>query len=337
MNPEDYKNIESLLPKYCEGLATEEECRLVKIWAAESEENNRILKQEARLLMATETLRAIKKVDVEKDLLTVKERLNRKKNISWIVWTQRVAAILFVPLAFYVLADYLKGEKENIQMIEVKTNPGMTASVILPDSTRVKLNSESVLRYPSSFDGAGIRKVELQGEGYFRVTKNEQKHFIVSTSHLSQIEVLGTTFNVEAYDNSDQVSATLIEGKVNFSFVDGKKMKNVMLNPHQKVIYDSKGKTVRLYATSGETETSWIDGRIFLNNTPFDEVLNILEKRFNVQFLVQKDLSKDYFTGTFTSQRLDRIMEYISLTSSVRWKYKHDADINQTKTQIIIY
>ena len=89
---------------------------------------------------------------------------------------------------------------------------------MLPDSTVVFLNSESSLRYPSSFKNSKERKVELKGEGYFEVTKDVEKHFIVSTVHRSQVEVLGTSFNIEAYEESPEVSTTLIKGKINFSF-----------------------------------------------------------------------------------------------------------------------
>lgn len=80
----------------------------------------------------------------------------------------------------------------------------------------------------------------MKGEGYFEVTKDAEKHFIVSTVHCSQVEVLGTSFNVEAYEESPEVSTTLIEGKVNFSFQEGVREKQVVLAPGQKVVYDSK-------------------------------------------------------------------------------------------------
>ncbi len=73
------------------------------------------------------------------------------------------------------------------------------------------------LSYPSRFDN-DTRNVTLQGEAYFEVAKNPEKKFIVSTSHQSQIEVLGTHFNVEAYEKEDRISATLVEGKIGFIY-----------------------------------------------------------------------------------------------------------------------
>ena len=93
----------------------------------------------------------------------------------------------------------------------------MTTSVLLPDSTVVHLNSESSLRYPTFF-ADDVRQGELHGEAYFDVTHHPRKRFIVSTPHHSQVEVYGTSFNVEAYGNETPISTTLIKGSVGFIY-----------------------------------------------------------------------------------------------------------------------
>lgn len=222
-------------------------------------------------------------------------------------------------------------------MLEARTNPGMMTSVVLPDSTVVYLNSESTLRYPSTFEGRNQRKVELTGEAFFKVIKDVEKPFIVSTTHQSQIEVLGTSFNVEAYDDMSDVSTTLIEGKVNFSFQTGAQKKRVALKPGQKVVYDSTNGTTHLYETSGETETSWKDGKIIFNNTSLNDALHILSKRYNVVFTQTNAHLDESYTGTFTNQRLERILEYFQLASNIRWRYIDGKDASQQKTHIEIY
>lgn len=259
-------NIELLLPRYCEGIATVEEQRLVKDWMKESEENRRIVKQMEILYLAADTVHVINNVNTEKALVKVKGKKTERRKVAWWEWAQRVAAVLFLPLLATFLVEHYGGKDADVQMLEARTNPGMTTSVVLPDSTVVFLNSESSLRYPSSFKNSKERKVELKGEGYFEVTKDVEKHFIVSTVHRSQVEVLGTSFNIEAYEESPEVSTTLIKGKVNFSFQEGVRKKQIVLNPGQKVVYDSKKGTARLLETSGETETSWKDGKIIFDN-----------------------------------------------------------------------
>ena len=322
-------NIELLLPRYCEGIATVEEQRLVKDWMKESEENRRIVKQMEILYLAADTVHVINNVNTEKALVKVKGKKTERRKVAWWEWAQRVAAV--------VLVEHYGGKDADVQMLEARTNPGMTTSVVLPDSTVVFLNSESSLRYPSSFKNSKERKVELKGEGYFEVTKDVEKHFIVSTVHRSQVEVLGTSFNIEAYEESPEVSTTLIKGKVNFSFQEGVRKKQIVLNPGQKVVYDSKKGTARLLETSGETETSWKDGKIIFDNTSLKDALRILEKRYNVVFIQKNPARKAAFTGTFTSQRLERILEYFKLSSNIHWKYVDGKDASQKKTHIEIY
>lgn len=104
-------------------------------------------------------------------------------------------------------------------MMEVRTNPGMTTSVELPDGTEVVLNSSSSLRYPSRF-ADDKREVKLVGEAFFSVAKDEKK-FIVGTLNNSKIVVHGTEFNVEAYKGSRTGYRPLwFQGKVSFSYVN---------------------------------------------------------------------------------------------------------------------
>ena len=103
-------------------------------------------------------------------------------------------------------------------------------------------------------------------------------------------------------------------------------------------MYDSKTGKANLMKTSGEVETAWIDGKIILNNTPAKEVLRLLEKRYNVKFIVREGIQMNgSFTGTFTNQRLERILEYFQLSVGLRWRYVDQWDITQVKTCIEIY
>ena len=330
--------IEELLPRYCEGLATEEERLQVEAWMDESEENRRMAKQVHALYLATDTLHVMKKVDTEKALSRVKSRMTGKKKTMWWEWAQRAAAVLFIPLLVTLIVQHWgNDEQELAQMMEIKTNPGMTTSLTLPDGTLVFLNSESTLSYPSRFDG-DTRNVNLQGEAYFEVAKNPEKKFIVSTPHRSQIEVLGTHFNVEAYEKENRVSATLVEGKIGFIYKCDNASKKVLMAPGQKLVYDSKDSKVQLYATSGESEIAWKEGKIIFRDTPFEEGLRMLEKRYNVEFIIKNNrLKGDSFTGAFTNQRLERILEYFQLSSQIRWRYLDSPDITDEKSKIEIY
>lgn len=333
--------MEELLLRFCEGRVTEEERRRVEAWRDDSEENRQMLRNVLALCVACDAERLAGTTEVDEALETVRGRMSDRHRISRTAWwhrAQRAAAILFVPLLAASLYLYLhEAGRKPSQLVEVRTNPGMTTTLTLPDGTLVSLNSESVLSYPSRFDSE-TRNVTLSGEAYFEVAKNPRKKFIVSTASHSQIEVLGTHFNVEAYKTDSHVSATLLEGSIRFVYRQDSVSKGVRMTPGQKLVYDPEDGNIRIYATSGETETAWKDGKIIFRNIPLEEGLRMLEKRYNVEFVIRGDRLKTYsFTGTFTNQRLDRILEYFRLSSHIRWQYLDSSNMTDYKSKIEIY
>ena len=335
----DNNRIEELLPRYCEGRLSEGERLEVEAWMDESEENKRVATQTFALYLAVDTVQVMKKVDTEKALLKVKGKMSDRevRRIVWWEWAQRAAAILFIPLLTLFIWQNWKGDTGEVaEMMEVKTSPGMTTSLTLPDGTIVYLNSESSLSNPSRFNG-DFRKVTLSGEAYFEVAKDPEKKFILSTTHQSQIEVLGTCFNVEAYEQNTEVITTLIEGKVDFMFEKDAGVKHVFLSPREKLVYDSETDKVHLYKTSGKSELAWKDGEVVLDNTPMEEALWMLEKRYSVKFVIKNEkLKNSSFTGTFTNQRLEKILEYFKVSSKIRWQHiNDDKDGSDRKKEII--
>lgn len=334
-----YINIEELLPTYCEGLASAEETRRVEEWMELDEANHKLVKHMQLLNMATDTLHVMQCVDTDKAFQKVKGRITKKRTV-WLQWSQRVAAILFIPLLITTLVISFSNDKqpEIARMFEVRTNPGMITSVILPDSTVVCLNSESVLRYPSTFD-EDSREVELTGEAYFEVTPDKARRFVVSTPHQSQIEVYGTSFNVEAYATDNRISTTLVEGKVGFLFKEKNGgSRKIALSPMHKLVYNPISGETQMYDTNCESEIAWKESTIIFNNTPMNEVLNILSKRFNVEFVVRNKHLEEYsFTSSFTTQRLERILEFFKRSSRIHWRYLDSDEATDKKQRIEIY
>lgn len=341
MDTLDKDNIEHILPRYCAGEATPEESRMVEDWMKQSDENYQIAKQIQTLYLATDTMQVLSKVDTEKALSSVCRKMSEGSEgskVTMVTWLQRVAAILFIPLLITFGIQNLKPRPVKIaQIIEVKTNPGMTTTVNLPDGSIVHLNSESKLSYPSFFD-KGQRKVSLQGEAFFEVQKDPEHGFVISTPHETKIEVLGTSFNVEAFEKDAFVSTTLIEGKVRFDYMKNQRTTAVLMKPGQKLTYDSFSSQVQLIETSGATEIAWKDGKIAFQATPLPEALRMLEKRFNVTFVISNDrLCKEAFTGSFSHQRLERILEIFKISSNIKWRYLDTKDAQNEKTKIEIY
>lgn len=325
------RDMEALLLRYFSGEATEEERTRVAQWVRESDEHARIARQIQELCFAADALATMEQVDTERALKRVQTRIFLTRIRRFVQAAERIAAVLFIPLLAAFLYALMASE-ETVEMMEVRTNPGMTTHIVLPDGTNVSLNSESSLRYPIRF--CEDRKVWLCGEAFFDVTKDERKRFVVETTQGAKIEVHGTRFNLEAFPDDSLVVTTLLSGCVDFVSDAG----HTRMQPNEKLVYHTGNGWMDKFTTTGEAETAWKDGRIVFRNTPFEEALHMLEKRYYVDFVVTNPrYAKDAFTGSFTNQRLDRILEIFQISSGIRWRYVSTGDKADKKSKIEIY
>ena len=249
----------------------------------------------------------------------------------------RIAAVFVLAFGLsYILIQTL--QKENVEMQTVYVPAGQRSQVTLADGTTVWVNGRSTLTFPSQFDSR-TRRVELDGEAYFDVQKDPEKQFIVSTAHQSAIKVLGTKFNVKAYKESEEITTTLIEGKVHFEFnYVGRKPQYITMAPGQKLVYYPRNGRTELYTTSGEGELAWKDGVIVFKQSSLQDALEILADRYDVEFIVRKNVpDDDLFTGTFTSRSLEQILNYIEASSKIRWRYLNSVQGSKEKMKIEIF
>ncbi len=153
-------------------------------------------------------------------------------------------------------------------------------ALVLADGTRVWLNAETELSYPSYFSGKD-RRVKLKGEAYFEVTADTSMPFIVETKHL-QINVLGTSFNISAYPDESH-HATLAKGKIKAIYEE----KQVILSPGEQALLTDSGMIV--HAVDIATYTSWKERRFVFKNKPLQEVARDLERWYNVRLTIRQD------------------------------------------------
>lgn len=333
MSENNINIVEELLPRYCDGNVSAEEKEKVEIWIRQSEKHYKIAQQIQLIYLASDTIAIMDQVNTDNALDKVDGRIRRSQLKTLFMWGQRVAAILFIPLLAAYLLEVLIPEKRDIRMLEVRTNPGMTTSLTLPDGTKVNLNSESSLVYPETFDG-DLRSVRLEGEAFFEVVKNPEKRFVVTTPHNARVEVLGTSFNMEAFKWDSIVSTTLISGKVAFISRSGQ----VNMKPGEKLVYNIQADRASIYQTNGEAEISWKNGMIIFRKTPFEEALRLLTKRFNVDFVVSNDkYVKDFYTGSFTNHRLEQILDIFNASSGIKWRYIPSENQLDRKSKVEIY
>ncbi len=331
--------MQHLLPLYYEGKLDEKESQEVLNWIRLSVENQSIALQIKKVYQNTDTLYALNKVDTEKALNIVHNKMNKSNKVYlFMKWTQRVAAILSIPLLIITLVQYNRHQNGNeTKNITLSTNPGMIASATLPDGTKVTLNSASSIVYPSHFDGSS-RDIQLKGEAYFDVTKDKKHPFIVHTNKNASILVHGTKFDVETYSDDENITATLVSGSISLSYMKDSVWRSHQLTPGNKIVYSPEKQEIHVERAQIDVITSWKDGKLIFRNTPLNETLNSLSKRYNVEFVVKNPKCyENSFTGTLVNQRLERIMEYFHISSGMNFKYKEDCNIDKEKQVIEIY
>lgn len=184
-----------------------------------------------------------------------------------------------------------EGAGEEVLYHTLRIPRGGEFAVELADGTRVRLNSDSELRYPVRF-GGGERRVYLSGEGYFEVVRDERRPFVVEACG-TEVEVLGTTFNVCAYAEEAEVATTLVEGAVRFSAGEG----SVDLLPGEQGVADDGGKVekreVDVYAY-----VAWQKGQFVFRHRTLEDVMRVVCRWYNVEAVFEDEGSKGvYLTG----------------------------------------
>lgn len=190
-----------------------------------------------------------------------------------------------------------KGENiklvEKFEILEVNVPNGHQFSMTLPDSTKVWFNSGSKMRYPSSFD-KNIRRVEIEGEVYFDVKRNEDAPFIVSVNNKYDIEVLGTEFNVKSYVNDKVSSTTLVDGKVAIHLTETGD--DITLSPSEQSVV-SEDNIVNLRRVNTENFTSWREQRFVFNNESLEEIALEMARCYDIEIDVAEKYKNHRFTG----------------------------------------
>lgn len=331
---------EIILLQYVKGELTDERQHEVEQWISRSEENRRLAEDYYTLSFAVSSLEAMRRSAPEEALRKVNRRIKNNHSRRFYVRLQRVAALLFVPLL--ILSGYLvfrPKEKPHVFYLETRITPGMIGSTVLPDGTKVWLNSASYLKYPTVFSEE-LREVELDGEAYFEVTQDSIRPFIVHTDK-SSVTVLGTAFNIDAYSYNNFIATTLVNGSIQFDYKSPLNRKHaIRMEPSEQIIYDKQTSEARKNNTYLPKDIAWKDGQIILRETPLSEILWILSKRFNVEFQIKDPaLYKQSFTGVFTNQQIERVLEHFRVSSGIRYRIDHltDEQGEITKSRVTLF
>lgn len=216
----------------------------------------------------------------------------------------------------YVQPDSLpKKELEFNQLIIPK---GTFYHLVLSDGTKVWLNADSKIRYPISF-GQDRREVSLRGEGYFEVAKDSTRPFIVSTDKMD-VKVLGTTFDVNTYEDEGKSFVVLVEGLVEVSAGKGESR---IITPGYMAEVDMHDVQAKIHVSKCDTEhyIAWKSGNFSFRNASLTEILKRVSRYYDVTVIREQVFEEEYYTGDVSSDvSLESLLAVIESSTSVSFK-----------------
>ena len=196
-------------------------------------------------------------------------------------------------------------------------------NLVLCDGTKVRLNSESSIKYPVHFSEK-TRKVFLTGEAYFDVAKNKLKPFVINVDG-SFVKVLGTSFNLRAYPNENNIETTLVEGSVELK---SKSNKSTILSPGYQGVIDEYG-NVSAKEVDISLYTSWIDGCLKFKHQRLEDIMNVLFRWYDINIFYMNSAVKDIeYSGTLKRyQSFEDVINFLELTGAVEFEVKGNSVI----------
>lgn len=244
------------------------------------------------------------------------------KNLQWVKYAALLAIMMLAALFTETRFFSLKMEKISLATTEWKTikNPrGRKSKVILPDGTAVNLNYESQLKYPVVFKG-NLRKVELIGEAFFEVVHNDTLPFIVKTNDI-EIQVFGTSFNINSFEMEDVTNVSLVSGKVKIKkYMDTGEQEFIYLSPGQELIYNKKNLKTRVEKFDVQRTLAWKDGIILFKDAGFEELITQLERWYGVDFQIHGKPSKTWMiNGRYQNERLEDILASLNFVYDLEY------------------
>ena len=314
----DNDNTKRLYSRYLDDLYTKDDAQ--KVLRELSNTENRELFEELAETVWKESISLSASTQAEhetykKEAHRLLERIEHKKR----TWFRRISRIAISTVAGVCLVlgsiYYINQRNEQqISYLEASTSYGECKQVLLPDGTQITLNSCSSVRYPHKFTGEE-RKVELEGEGYFKVYRNEEQPFIIKTHRLN-IRVLGTCFNVKSYTSDEVVSVEVESGKVQVDLPDAM----VRLQAKEQISFN----TVSEEFSKRQEERPiaiWQKGGLRFNSTPVRDVAKELERMYNCRIsFTEGQEFKNLISGEHDNKSLEAVLQSIEYTSGIRFK-----------------
>jgi ferric-dicitrate binding protein FerR (iron transport regulator) len=314
MNEEYYIN---LIYKSLDGVLASSEEQELKDWRQVSDENEKtyisvkVAWQNAEKVVDVPEIDLDAEFDLLQDRIEIEDdekvisiqRLERKPIRSR--WLTIAASIVVLFGTSFFFKDVLFGSK----WIEVNSGENIQ-TLILADNSEVLLNKNTRFWYPKEFT-ENQRLVRLEGEAFFKVSRNESKPFIIETQD-EKVKVLGTSFNLRSHPEESEASLYVATGKVSFEIKQGGEQ--LILKPGNEGVFSRKTKTLQKLEKGSLNALSWVKKELIFDDTPLKEVVKELKNHFNVSLTLESaGIERCTFTGKFKEESLSDVLGTLTL------------------------
>jgi transmembrane sensor len=359
---ENKQSADNLIPGYLKGELSPGETRELINWIKESSVNKRYFDEYCEIWITTEASLKNSRYHFQEGFWKFKQRIKTDEDLHIGLNKTKLFKIIARYAAIFIVAASLSGSlfyylgKSRVTKAELNFNElivpmGSRAQFILSDGSVVTLNAGSKLKYDNRF-GIAERTVELEGEGYFKVAKDETRPFLVKTSYLN-VRALGTEFNIKAYLEEKTIEATIVEGSVSIEQFTEKSIKEVkILKPNQKLtfykadskmvdetvspdgIIENKPETIKKQKSmlisnlvtenvNVEPVISWKENRWIFEKQSLSRIAVELERKFDVKINFESERLKYFrFTGTILAEPIEQVLEVMSISAPISFKLK---------------
>lgn len=251
------------------------------------------------------------KASIFRKIRSERRKSRSVRTVRFWAFSAAAAAVVAISVIFgYALAEL----RTPVQKFEICADRGQKSMAVLPDGTRVWLNSASRISYTSSYN-IRDRKIELDGEAFFDVAENKDMPFDVVAGMMT-VRALGTKFNVKSFAEEKKITAVLVEGRVK-AFSDEKE---VFLDPWQQVVLDTDtGSMHKSDVVNRNNPVPWRQNSILFEGETLEQVAVMLERMYNVDVVLSEDVSSYSYTGLISNNSLMNVLDLISGTSPVEY------------------
>lgn len=305
---------------------SQEELLQLKAWLSDASEVESIFQEEWKKDDQKETkvhfndiLKKINDIEKEENEIPLYKRV--------LMNYQKVAAILLLPILAFSIYFAINQFNTEPTYFHTSAERGQKSQLSLPDGTKVWLNSDSEIIYSSNF-GKKIRHVAVTGEAYFEVASNKKIPFVVEAGE-AHIQVLGTSFNIKAYPDEEEIATTLVEGKVELTIQPEKmnvRSRTIEMRPGESLVYDKIKNQLHYYNFDTDEVLAWTDNQLIFRDDNFQNLVRKIERWYDVVIIYDEKIldNRRLTVELYQGELLFRLLDIIELALDVKCESEND-------------